>query len=402
MQQDLFGNILAPKPQLLTIAKKGKQQLSKNQQAFNTLTQKIEKLQKEIEKKQLQFDAAMKMYGTAFYEATKKKLAAEYKIIVVLFEIYKSEKLSKTNQRYLKNILEEHLEKYFSAVAAVPDDTIKAIFSCIAGMNYDKIREKEKAEGMEEIKRMFEEIDIDTEGVDFSDDAVLAAKIAEANEKMTALEAEQAKAMEEKEKRKAQKKKKNHKQVEYEKQEAEVTAAKQKNISTIYRQLAKLFHPDLEQDAVLKAEKEILMKELTAAFEAKDLHKLLTLELKWIHKENDHLTSLADDKLVIYLQLLKQQASDLEQEKRGIMHHPQYAVLLENFGYDIAANPVSAVNREVADCLRVAENWEKEFILFESPNALKHVNQMIKDWKEEDIEMDEIELLRMMMGKKWQ
>ena len=103
MQQQLFsteGN--KPKQQSLTISKTGRQRLSKNQEAFNKLTQKIEKLQKDIEKKQLQFDLAMKMYGNELHPAQLRILEARHKMITVLWGIYKSYKLSKTDQRHLK------------------------------------------------------------------------------------------------------------------------------------------------------------------------------------------------------------------------------------------------------------------------------------------------------------
>src|SRR5206468_1470805 len=68
---------------------------------------------------------------------------------------------------------------------------------------------------------------------------------------------------------------KTAKQLDKEKAEQEAAQLKQKNITTIYRQLAKLFHPDLEQDEDRRMEKEVLMKSLTEAYEANNLHALL-------------------------------------------------------------------------------------------------------------------------------
>ena len=46
-----------------------------------------------------------------------------------------------------------------------------------------------------------------------------------------------------------------------------------KSITSIYKQLAKVLHPDLEPDAERKQAKGTLMQELTAAYRNNDLHE---------------------------------------------------------------------------------------------------------------------------------
>ena len=53
-----------------------------------------------------------------------------------------------------------------------------------------------------------------------------------------------------------------------------------KSISELYKELAKLIHPDLEQDEAIRYRKEQLMKELTVAKDKEDVHAMLLIQQK--------------------------------------------------------------------------------------------------------------------------
>jgi hypothetical protein len=68
-------------------------------------------------------------------------------------------------------------------------------------------------------------------------------------------------------------------------EDADARAAEEfrkRSIAKLYKQLARVLHPDLEQDRGLQSEKVQLMQELTEAYRQNDLHTLLRLELQWI------------------------------------------------------------------------------------------------------------------------
>lgn len=121
--------------------------------------------------------------------------------------------------------------------------------------------------------------------------------------------------------------KKTKKQLEKEEREKLLEEARTKNISTIYKQLAKAFHPDLELDPELKLQKEELMKQLTSAYDNNDLHTLLKLELSWVQKEENNPDKLSDAKLSIYNEVLKEQVQELENEMNIQLEHPRYQAL---------------------------------------------------------------------------
>ena len=112
-------------PAGLTISKQANKKLTKNQDAFNKLTKRIEKLQKDIVKKQLQLDLALKMFGTDIY--TTKQLVTKYRreLIILLWVSFLTKKLTKNDQQNLKQIIREHLQNYLVELVEEPDKEIK-------------------------------------------------------------------------------------------------------------------------------------------------------------------------------------------------------------------------------------------------------------------------------------
>ena len=395
MQQNIFSDTAAhhKKNTSLTINKTGKEKLTKNQEAFNKLTARIEKLHKEIEKKETQFEAALSIYSTAIHPLRKEILILTRKLVDQLWQVYKSKQLSKQDLRHLKAILQENVESLLQSTNK-PDEELKAIFGELEGESYESVRQREEAMMKQEVKEMFDNmnVDIDLSDVDIND-KIFAEKIADANEKMREkLEREQEKRQQQNN-RQQRVTKKTTKQLEAEKMQQAVDEMKHKNINTIYRQLAKLFHPDLEQDEERRIEKGELMKQLTAAYEAKNLHALLSLELKWIHKENDHLASLTEEKLGIYLQILKEQAAELEMNKYKIFQKPQYAILMEDFGYPVVSQPLLFIKKEQLNLEAEANSIKTDLQRYQSEHGHRYIKQMIRAWKERDNDQEDSDAL---------
>ncbi|WP_343667986.1 hypothetical protein [Chitinophaga sp.] len=112
-----------------------------------------------------------------------------------------------------------------------------------------------------------------------------------------------------------------------EEKERLLDALRRKNIQQLYRQLAKFFHPDLEQDPARIQLKEELMKQLVIAKEKEDLLTMLQLELQWIEQEDRHPDSLTNDKLHLYNTTLKEQVKDLQDQINSLFNHPAYEFL---------------------------------------------------------------------------
>ncbi len=85
---------------------------------------------------------------------------------------------------------------------------------------------------------------------------------------------------------------------------------KHKSLREIYLNLIKNFHPDTEMNVALKLEKEEICKQITIAYDKKDLIELLNLEKK--HSEHNQNTS--SNKIKLYLEMLEEQRKKLDNE----------------------------------------------------------------------------------------
>jgi hypothetical protein len=78
-------------------------------------------------------------------------------------------------------------------------------------------------------------------------------------------------------------------------------------IKSLFRQLAKAFHPDKEPLEHLKEEKTSLMKKITAAYENQDLYGLLKLE-----KEHLGPREFSEDKIELYIKHINDRLKELK------------------------------------------------------------------------------------------
>ncbi|UPL47622.1 J domain-containing protein [Hymenobacter sublimis] len=105
-------------------------------------------------------------------------------------------------------------------------------------------------------------------------------------------------------------------------QKAEEAAAQQareeqqrllSNTKTLYRQLARLHHPDLARDPAAQQQKTALMQRITEAYETNDLYTLLQLL-----SEAGPTEATDDDVLARYTQALHQQTTELKQQLNAL------------------------------------------------------------------------------------
>lgn len=161
------------------------------------------------------------------------------------------------------------------------------------------------------------EVDLSDLRPDMSVEEV-AAKAAELAERI------QQKAEEEKDAFRRPERCKTKRQLEKEERLRQTEQLRKKSIATVYKQLAKVLHPDLEMDAGIRQRKVALMQDLTTAYRNNDLHTLLRLELEWIQREGSDLERLTEEKLALYNEVLKEQVRELDQEVAELPYHPRY------------------------------------------------------------------------------
>ena len=299
----------APKPQLVHIHSSGAGDagLSKSQKEFNRLTRRIAKLEQEVH----EFGEAatrLRQRVQQEYRPLQARHNAERAALVRLFDrALDTYKLTKGERNKILDLLlngcidlldrgHADLQPIFDKHAPPP-----------ASAEEEAAADRETSEMMKQLFTLRFGIEFDPD-VDVSTQAKFTAyvdqKMAEQEARFAAEEAQEAE-------RRAKRKKSPKQQAAEAKKQAE-----EKNITkavrTLYMDLVKALHPDLEPDEAEKARKTELMKQVTTAYEANELLTLLRLQLELERIDQAHLENLAEDQLRHYNKLLREQVRELE------------------------------------------------------------------------------------------
>jgi hypothetical protein len=227
----------------------------------------------------------------------------------------------KSERKTLRMVIAEQINEIAGEEGTLTDEDLQAVFKRVHGVDFGQVEQEEMEEMRSVMEEMFGELGI---GIDLSalrpdtSDEELASKAAEMAERI------QQKAEEEEGAFRPPDNRKTKRQLEKEERTRQAEQLRNKSIASVYKQLAKVLHPDLEPDAGRKQAKGTLMQELTAAYRNNDLHTMLRLELEWIHRDEGDVERLTEEKLSIYNQVLREQVSELERELAELPYHPRY------------------------------------------------------------------------------
>jgi len=285
----------------LALSKKSKNVLTKEQQAFNKITKRIHLLQQQMESESKKMDSLKSFYQKEVLPAVQKLSRNKIILSQRLHEKRTAVKLSNAQNTKLDRIIFLLLEDAFSVCE--PDEATKKIYDFYCDTPYDEGLNEEE----EEIKSMASKMFKEQFGVD------LDPSVFEENPDFDKLKNDLEKQFEEKES-KTKPRKKTTKQIEQELLQKQKDELKGKSLRSIYLSLVKILHPDTEKDEKLRGEKEETMKEVTVAYQNKDMMSLLKIQTKWVTTHEGILNNTDENTLKVYTQLLKDQAKELAQE----------------------------------------------------------------------------------------
>ena len=165
-------------------------------------------------------------------------------------------------------------------------------------------------------------------------------------------------------------------QLEKERRRQEAEEAKKRDLKSLFKQLAKVLHPDLETDPQAKAHKESWMKRLTTAYAASDLRDMLQIEMEWLGEEAGNLAGASDQKLKVYCAVLKEQVAEIRDQTESIFAEPQYGPIRRFVHPYMGTLP--PVRMILASMLRVVEGLEEmlEILKTETPERRKFIHKM--------------------------
>lgn len=298
-------------------------EISPLQRKFNAQARRIEDLRRRIDERTRTYNELLAYWAEKLAPAEGQIAELQTRLAFALDTHANGFKLGVRQRETVGDIIIGLLDDAFSQ--APPDEKAQELFSRWYDASFDEEMEQQKgeiSEALSEAIRARFGIDIDEDTLRDGPDAV--------NEALEeALRKAQADAG-------WTPRKKTKKQLEKEERERQAEEFAKKSLRSLYLSLVKVLHPDVERDESAKAGKERLMQEVTAAYEAGDLHTLLRIESEWVDRESLNLGTVPDEKLKVYLAALKDQAEELEDELECLDFSPQYMQIQPFLNDDVA------------------------------------------------------------------
>jgi hypothetical protein len=306
----------------LTIRSTAERPLSREERAFNRAVAKVQALRARFDEEKRRLDRALLFQATELRPRLERVTALRTALVRGFSPFLDDRRLKPAHKKTLRAILKEQVDEILSHVHS-PDAELKALFQRLHGVGYAEAVQSELEEARSGMAAIFDELGVNVDvpelHADMSEEdlAAAAAQLADGMRRADEQRTSQAAP---------------HRKTKREQREEERTRRfeqlRKDQIGAVYKRLVKVLHPDLEPDPVEREKKSRAMQEVTAAYTHTDLHALLCLELKWIQGAALDAARLGAEKLRAHIELLKEQASELEAECCQLRFHPRYAPLI--------------------------------------------------------------------------
>ncbi len=302
--------------------------LSAAQTEFNRLMKRLETARIKHTKEQAKLDKMLVSASTQLMPLIEACHRTNYEIIIEVSEALGTVKLSKKRRDMVENLLSRKAQNLLTDPSGLEDKEISEVKDLLDELDpYDPNEPftEDEAEEFKFLKDMMASaaakagLDLDLSDLDASTkpedfERILQERLLAAAEKQ---EAEPAKPT----------RKQTKAQVKKAAKMKEQDDAKKRDLKSLYKQLAKALHPDLESDPTLKNQKEDWMKRLTTAYADGDLRALLQIEMEWLGEEASNLASASDEKLKVYSAVLKEQIREQKARTEWLADEPQYSTI---------------------------------------------------------------------------
>lgn len=339
--------------------------LSKRQKEFNQLTKKIEELGNLI--KDLQ-DGRTQLQQRAQKEMRPlfdRFDAARVELVMTMDRIYPNKIFKKNDHRKLEHLI---TDMCFELITKSGMDELKEIFNKYNDDDFDTVNAEVDRLAIGAVKDMAW-----IYGVEFDDDDDISTpeQFHEQMEKKLSEREESYEAEERMRAEKHSKKQKTQKQLDREEKRKAEEQKLTKSVRSVYMDLVKAFHPDREKDEAEKERKTDIMQRVTQAYQENDLMKLLKLQMELDRIDQEHLETLADEQLMYYNKVLKQQLQDLEGQKFEITEELGSMVDIAPYRINSFESVVFAFNRQVNDLKKHVKTVKNELRFWADPPSVK-------------------------------
>jgi hypothetical protein len=171
------------------------------------------------------------------------------------------------------------------------------------------------------------------------------------------------------------KKKKTAKQLSDEQEGVDADSA----LRQIYRKLASALHPDREPDEAKRIQKTVLMAQVNAANDKKDLLTMLRLQLQIEQIDHDTIAALADEKIKPYNRMLKEQLKAMQNDEIALTQSVRHEF---NLLYSVI-NAKSLQKALRADLVSINDQVDRRKFEYK----LVQDDKSLKAWAKHQIEM---------------
>jgi hypothetical protein len=298
-------------------------ELSPAQVEFNKLMKRLENTRTKKERERRRLDGLLSYYVAEVMPLVARANQLNWSILQLSCALFNKTKFTAHRKESLADLLWHKGQELLGDGHGLSAEELEAVRTLTEPLHSDD-PEQDAAEFME-MREMVEHmaqacgVELDLSGIELTDDTEeVERKIYERFDEAMA-KAGQAPPADTHRPTKAQ--------LAREKKKLELEEAKRRDLKSLYKQLAKVLHPDLETDSAKKLQKEEWMKRLTTAHANNDLRELLSIEMEWLGVEANNLASASDQKLKVYSAVLKEQIAEIQRQTEDLLNEPEYMAL---------------------------------------------------------------------------
>lgn len=265
--------------------------LNKKQKEFNVLSDTIEALDRQIADLQQAYDEMLRRIPSDLDPLVREYQGYRADIVNLWDRAYEAEHFRKAYQTKLTYLI---VENAFDLIKNHGLPELKPVFNKYSPTDIDVLLEEERLREASVIK----------------DPAFMLESVNETEPEVSFHELSEA----EQQRIKAERREQRMEQRTREAQQAKTT----KSVRSVYMELVKTFHPDRETDEFEKQRKTETMQRITKAYQDNNLLGLLKLQMELEQIDRAGLENLNKNQLSYYNKILREQLSELEQQKVAI------------------------------------------------------------------------------------
>lgn len=289
-------------PAVMASESTGQSKLSKVQKSFNKLIKQIENKRELLASWQTAIPEYHSQYATEFDPLIRQFNAHKKEMVLILDKSYSNKSLTKNEKETLRDIV---CSMSSDLIEESGDTDLKEVYNRHSGSDFDA--ESEEAQDM--LRLMTEDllgISLDSDFGAGSVEEMMAHIGAKIKEQEVDVPQRRAKHK--------SKRKKSAATLAKEARLQEEAKNMNKSVSEVYRNLASVLHPDLEQNESERQRKTEMMQRANILYNNKDLLGLLELQLEIEQIDQAKINVIAEEKLIYYNKVLAEQNVKLRDE----------------------------------------------------------------------------------------